>query len=117
MISNNLSNKPTGKERPLGWEGNIGMNLKETDVNTLLESANECGIEPAGSINHGVSRLSRLLIQTLSEVVLAAFQGSDIIICICESKLLLMPHENCSIHFLHIPLVRSRFSISFISLF
>ena len=48
------------------WEDNIRMNLKEIEINTrnwfdsahdrdLLERPCEYGIEPPGSISHGVS--------------------------------------------------------------
>ena len=62
--------KPTGK-RPLGrprrrWEDNIIMELEEIGINAVnwvdsahdrksVESPPECGIEPPGFINHGVS--------------------------------------------------------------
>ena len=63
-----LTGKPTGK-RSLGtvrsrWEDNIRMNLKEICINTrntirlrigTIESACKCGIQPPGSISHGVS--------------------------------------------------------------
>ena len=65
-----LTGKPTGK-RPLGrsrrrWKGNIRMDLEEIGINAgnwvdsaqdskLLEIPCECGIEPPGSISHGVS--------------------------------------------------------------
>ena len=65
-----LTGKPTGK-RPLGrprrrWEDNIRMDLEEIGINAgnwvnsardrnLLESPCECGIEPPGSVSHGVS--------------------------------------------------------------
>ena len=65
-----LTGKPTGK-RPLGrprrrWVDNIKMDLEEIGINTrnwvdsaqnrdYLESPCECGIEPPGSISHGVS--------------------------------------------------------------
>ena len=53
---------PLGKPR---WEDNIRMDLKEISINTRnwvdsaqdrchLESQSECGIEPTGSISHGV---------------------------------------------------------------
>ena len=64
-----LTGTPTG-ERPLGrprrtWEDNNRMDLKEIGVNMrnrvnsaqyggLLESPCECGIEPPGSISHGL---------------------------------------------------------------
>ena len=67
-----LTGKPTGK-RTLGrprriWEDNIRMELEEIGINAgnwvdsaqdmgLLESPCECGIEPPGSISHGVSWL------------------------------------------------------------
>ena len=64
-----LTGKPTGK-RPLGrprrrWEENIRMELEEIGSNEgnwvdsaqdrNLECPCECGIEPPGSISHGVS--------------------------------------------------------------
>ena len=65
-----LSGKPTEK-RPLGrprrrWEDNIRMELEEIGINAgnwvdsaqdknYFESPCKCGIEPPGSINHGVS--------------------------------------------------------------
>ena len=61
-----LTGKPTGK-RLLGrprrrWEDNVRMDLEEISISAsnwvdsgLLESHCECGIEPPGSINHGVS--------------------------------------------------------------
>ena len=65
-----LTGTPTGK-RPLGrsrriWEDNIRMDIKEIGINTrnLVDSAQDrdywralvnCGIEPPGSISHGVS--------------------------------------------------------------
>ena len=65
-----LTGKPSGK-RPLGrprrrWEANIRMDLEEIGISAgnwvdlaqdrnLLESTCECGIEPTGSISHGVS--------------------------------------------------------------
>ena len=66
-----LTVKPTGK-RPLGrprrrWEDNIRIDLKEIGINTrnwliclrirIYWSPCECGIEPLGSICHGVSEL------------------------------------------------------------
>ena len=55
-----LTGKPTGR-----WEDNIRMDLKEIGINArnlvdsaydrLLESPCQCGIEPPGSITHGVS--------------------------------------------------------------
>ena len=70
MLSKLLTGKPTGK-RPLGrprrrWEDNIRMDLEEIGINAgnwvdsaqdrkLLESHCECGIEPPGSLSHGVS--------------------------------------------------------------
>ena len=59
-----LTGKPTGK-RPLGrprrrWEDNIRMDLEEIAINagnwvdSSQESPCECGIEPPGSISHGV---------------------------------------------------------------
>ena len=62
-----LTGKPTGKG-PLGrtrrrWEDNIRMDLEEIGISAgnwvdsaqeLLESPCECGIEPPGSISHGV---------------------------------------------------------------
>ena len=69
MLSKMLTGKPTGK-RPIGrprrrWEDNIRMDLEEIGINAgnLVDSAQdreshcECGIEPPGSISHGVSRL------------------------------------------------------------
>ena len=65
-----LTGKPTGK-RPLGrprrrWEDNIRMDLEEIGINAgnwvdsdQLESPCECGIEPPGSISHGVVSPSR----------------------------------------------------------
>ena len=68
MLFKVLTGKPT--RRPLGkprrrWEDNISMDLKEIGINTriglirlrigLLESPCHCGIEPPGSISHGVS--------------------------------------------------------------
>ena len=54
---------PLGRPRH-GWEDNIRMNLKEIGINARnwvgstqdreLESVCECGIEPPGSISHGV---------------------------------------------------------------
>ena len=67
-----LTGSPTGR-RPLGkprrrWEDNIRMDLKETSIDTrnwVDSLQDECGIEPPGSINHGVSYLrSRHLINT-----------------------------------------------------
>ena len=64
-----LTGTPAGK-RPLGrsrrrWEDNIRMYFKEMGMNTRnwvdsaqergLESPCECGVEPPGSISHGVS--------------------------------------------------------------
>ena len=60
-----LTGIPTGK-RPLGrlrrrWEDNIRMDLKEIGINTrnwvdlAQESPFKCGIEPPGSISHGVN--------------------------------------------------------------
>ena len=65
-----LTTKPTGR-RLLGkhkrrWEDNIRMYLKEIGINAgnwvdsahdrdYLESPCDCGIEPRGSISHGVS--------------------------------------------------------------
>ena len=64
-----LTGKPRGK-RPLGrprrrWQENIRMYLEEIGLirgiglirsgYELLESPCECGIEPPGSISHGVS--------------------------------------------------------------
>ena len=64
-----LTGKPTGK-RPLGrprrrMEDNITMDIKETGVSTrnwidlahdgIIEEPSECGTDPPGSINHGVS--------------------------------------------------------------
>ena len=65
-----LTGTSAGK-RPLGrptriWEDNIRMYLEEIGINTrnwvdsaqdkgLLESPCECGIQPLGSIRHGVS--------------------------------------------------------------
>ena len=64
-----LIGKSTGK-RSLGrpdsrWEDNIRLDLKEIGINMrnwvdsahlgLLEGPCECGIEPPGSISHGVS--------------------------------------------------------------
>ena len=67
---NTLTGKPTGKKKPLGrptrrWEDNVIMNLKEIGINAgnWVDSAQyrdywrvfcERGIEPAGSITHGV---------------------------------------------------------------
>ena len=66
---NILTDTPTGK-RPLGrpkrrWEDNIGINLKEIYINTIIGLIRfrigiigglcECGIEPLGSISLGVS--------------------------------------------------------------
>ena len=64
-----LTGKPKGKE-PLGrprrrWKDNITMDLEGIGINVgnwfdsaqdrnLLESPCECGIEPLGSISHGV---------------------------------------------------------------
>jgi hypothetical protein len=64
-----LTGKSTGK-RPLGrprrrWEDNIRIDLEEIGINAgnwvdsaqdmkLLENHCECGIEPPGSISHGV---------------------------------------------------------------
>ena len=57
-----ITGKPKGK-RPMGrprrrWKDNIRMYLEEIGINAenwvLLESPCECGIEPPGSINHGV---------------------------------------------------------------
>ena len=58
-----LTGTSTGKRylgRPiLRWEDNIRMDLKEIDINmrNWVDSAQdrECGIEPLGSISHGVS--------------------------------------------------------------
>jgi hypothetical protein len=65
-----LIDTPAGKShlgRPRRrWEDNIRMDLEEIGINTrhwvdsaqdkgLLESPCECGIEPPGSISHGVS--------------------------------------------------------------
>ena len=57
----NFNSKLTGK-RPLGrprhrWEDNIRMGLKEIGIDTRnwVGSACECGIEPPGSISHGIS--------------------------------------------------------------
>ena len=52
-----LTGKPTGK-RPLGrpkrgWEDNIRMDLEEIGINA--GNRVECGIQPPGSISHGVS--------------------------------------------------------------
>ena len=64
-----LTGNPTGK-RLLGrrrrrWDDNIRMDLQEIDINAgnWVDSAQdrdywipcECGIEPPGSISHGVS--------------------------------------------------------------
>ena len=54
---NILTGIPIGK-RPLGrpkrrWEDNIIMELKEKDINTRKWV--DLGIEPPGSISHGVS--------------------------------------------------------------
>ena len=60
-----LTGKPTGN-RPLGrprrrWEDNIRMDLEEIGINagnwddSAPETPCECGIEPPGSISHGVS--------------------------------------------------------------
>ena len=67
-----LEGKPTGK-RPLGrprhrWEDNIRMDLEEIGINAgnWVDSSQdrnywrapcECGIEPPGSISHGVKLL------------------------------------------------------------
>ena len=52
----------TDLKRPLGrprcrWEGNIRKDLEEIGINAenWVDSACECGIEPPGSISHGVS--------------------------------------------------------------
>ena len=57
-----LTGKPTGKRPRRRWEDNIRMDLQEIGINAgnwvdsdLLESPCECGIEPPGSITHGVS--------------------------------------------------------------
>ena len=65
-----LTGKPTGKRRlgrpGLRLEDNIRMDLEEICINAgnrvdsaqernLLESPCECGIEPPGSLSHGVS--------------------------------------------------------------
>ena len=64
-----LTGKPTGNrplERPSRrWEDNIRMDLEEIGISAgnwvdsaqdrNLESPCECGIEPPGSISHGVS--------------------------------------------------------------
>ena len=46
------------------WEDHIRMDLKEIGINTrfgseqgLLESPCECGLEPPGSISHGVNSI------------------------------------------------------------
>ena len=76
-----LTGTPAGK-RPLGrprrrWEENIGMYLKEICINTrnwvdsaqgLLECSCECGIEPPGSISHGISSIVSYLFSTRGRV-------------------------------------------------
>ena len=69
MLSKLLAGKPT-ERRPLGrprrrGKDNIRMDLEEIGINAgnwvdwvdseLLESPCECGVEPPGSIIHGVS--------------------------------------------------------------
>ena len=56
-----LTGKPTGKrplERPRRrWEDNIRMDLEEMGIRLrigIIRSPCECGIEPPGSISHGV---------------------------------------------------------------
>jgi hypothetical protein len=54
-----LTGKATRK-RPLGrprrrWEDNIRMDLEEICINTDNWIDFECGIDPPGSISHGVS--------------------------------------------------------------
>ena len=59
-----LTDKPTGRG-PLGrprrrWQDNIRMDLEKIEGIgliglSILESPCECGIEPPGSISHGVS--------------------------------------------------------------
>ena len=65
LVVRNLKGKSTGK-RPLGrprrrWKDNIRMDLEEIGINAgnWVDSAQdrECGIEPQGSISHGVSWL------------------------------------------------------------
>ena len=58
-----VTGKPTGKrtlERPRRrWEDSIRMDLEEIGINAGnwvdSQCPCECGIEPAGSMNHGVS--------------------------------------------------------------
>ena len=71
-----LTGAPVGKI-PLGrprrrWEDNIRLDLKEVGINSWnwVDSAKDrdywrilvCGIEPPGSISHGVSYLVNILI-------------------------------------------------------
>ena len=62
----NVTGKPTGKRPRRRWEDNIRMDLEEIGINdgNWVDSAQdrdyrrgpcECGIEPPGSISHGVS--------------------------------------------------------------
>ena len=54
------------------WEDNIRMNHVEIYINTrnrvLFEGPCECGIEPPGSIGHGVSKLLYLYTRYISRI-------------------------------------------------
>ena len=73
MLTGTLTGKRLlGKSR-CNWEDNIRMDLKEIGINTRnwVDSAQdrdywspcECGIEPPGSISHGVNKIMLALFE------------------------------------------------------